>query len=85
MYNDLQYKIAFMDISPEDKKNNYVTYEPTRRIVIDDVNKTEELNINIICDPNATTVSYSNYYLLLNIMFKNMEAPEKDKINEIFK
>jgi len=69
MYNDLQYKIAFMDISPEDKKNNYVTYEPGKRIMFDNVNKTEELNINIICDPNATTVSYSNYYLLFYILY----------------
>ena len=26
-----------------------------------------------------------NYYFMLNILFQNMEAPEKDKINEVFK
>lgn len=68
MYNDLHYKMSFMDISPAEKKDHYITYEPTKRFIYD-LNKTEDLNVNIICDTSAKTVSYSNYYLYFYIIY----------------
>jgi len=67
MYNDLHYKMSFMDIDPAQKKDHYITYEPTQRI--HDLNKTGDLNVNIICDTNVKTVSYSNYYLYFYIIY----------------
>lgn len=69
MYNDLHYKICFMDISPYYKKDNYITYEPSKRVIYNDLNKKENLNINIICDENAKSVSCSNYYLYFYIIY----------------
>lgn len=63
MYNDLQYKIALIDIAPYDKVNKYISYEPGRRRLIEELDDTEELNVNIICDSRANYVSSSNYYL----------------------
>ena len=63
MYNDLHYKFALIDIAPYDKVNKYVSYEPGRRMLIEELDDKEELNVNIICDSRANYVSYSNYYL----------------------
>ena len=63
MYNDLQYKLALIDIPQYKKINNYISYEPGRRRLIDELNEKEELNVNIICDNSANYISYSNYYL----------------------
>ena len=63
MYNDLQYKIALIDIAPYDKVNKYVSYEPGRSRIMEELDDTEELNVNIICDNGANYVSCSNYYL----------------------
>ena len=68
MYNDLHYKISFMDISPQDKKNNYITYEPSERMIFNDLVEKENLNINIICDEKAKAISCSNYYLYFFII-----------------
>lgn len=69
MYNDLTYKIALMDISPGEKKDKYVTYEPGRRIIFEELIGKEDLNVNIICDKNVTTVPCGNYYLYVFILF----------------
>jgi hypothetical protein len=63
MYNDLHYKLALIDIAPSDKINKYVSYEPGKRILIEDLNKKEELNINIICNDHIKCIPSSNYYL----------------------
>jgi hypothetical protein len=39
-----------LDISPSDKKNRYVSYEPARRV---DTLGVEEQNINIICNKSS--------------------------------
>lgn len=70
MYNDLHYKIALMDISPNDKKNKYISYEPGRRIYFEKlINKKEDLNVNIICDKKINSISYGNYYMYMYILF----------------
>lgn len=70
MYNNLQYKIVLMDISPWEKKDKYVTYEPTRRVLMEDlIHREEELNINVLCDKNVKTVTYGNYYLYFYIIY----------------
>lgn len=68
MYNDLQYKWAFNDISPSDKKDKYVSYEPNERKFVEDVQIYNE-NVNIICDKTITTIPYSNYYIYIAILY----------------
>jgi hypothetical protein len=58
-----------MDISDQEKKDKYYTYEPSKRIIFDDLIENEDLNINIICDTSVTSVSYSNYYLYWFIFY----------------
>lgn len=69
MNNDIQYKISFQDLSPNDKYEKYISYEPANRIYYDDIQKEEPLNINIICDKNATQISPSNYYVNVYLFF----------------
>ena len=70
MYNDLHYKISLMDIAPWEKINSYVSYEPGRRVNIEDTtNKLEDLNVNILCDKNVHSMSYSNFYLYFYILY----------------
>jgi hypothetical protein len=69
MYNDLQYKLVLLDISPDEKKNKYVGYEPGARIMYDDISKQEKLNVNIICDTQSTSISFGNYYLYMLTLF----------------
>ena len=68
MYNDLHYKFALIDIAPYDKVNKYVSYEPGRRRLMEELYEKEELNVNIICDNRANYVSCSNYYLFFYLI-----------------
>jgi hypothetical protein len=62
---------------PEIVEDKEIIKIPKKNIVLEPSKKsTEKLR---------TFFENSNYYFMLNIMFQNMEAPEKDKINEIFK
>ena len=66
MYNDLQYKVSLMDVSPWEKTDKYISYEPGKKISISEfLNGTnvEELNVNILCDENIKSVSFGNFYL----------------------
>ena len=70
MYNDLQYKIGLMDISPWEKKDKFVTYEPGKRVlnsVLIKENGTEDINVNVLCDEKIKTVPVSNFYLYLAV------------------
>ena len=70
MYNDLHYKISLMDISPWEKINKYVSYEPGKRVNIEETtNKLEDLNVNILCDKNVYSTPYSNFYLYFYILY----------------
>jgi hypothetical protein len=70
MYNDLQYKVALMDISPYEKKNKYISYEPGKRVYFENlINKIEDLNVNIVCDKKINSISYGNYYMYIYIIF----------------
>jgi hypothetical protein len=72
MYNDFQYKIAFIDIAPWDKKNRYITYEPGRRIFMENLeinNKIEDLNVNVLCNKNVNSIYCSNYYLYVFLLY----------------
>ena len=68
MYNDLHYKFALIDIAPYDKVNKYISYEPGRRRLMEELYEKEELNVNIICDNRANYVSCSNYYLFFYLI-----------------
>lgn len=94
MYNDVLYKMVLMDVNPREKKNNYITYEPSTRLIFNDLVEKENLNINIICDENAKSVSYSNYYLyliifwiamfiVLYLIFKSWKSDYKVKISKM--
>jgi hypothetical protein len=71
MYNDLQYKVSFMDITPWEKADKYISYEPGKKVPISyfNGNNTEELNVNILCDENIKSVSYGNFYLYFYILY----------------
>ena len=58
-----------IDISPSEKKDKYVSYEPGRRIAYKDITDSEDINVNIICDPNIKTTNCSNYYLYFYILY----------------
>ena len=60
--NDLQYKVSLMDIEPWHKRGNYVSYEPVRRVKMEDI-QYEDLNVNIICDSAIQTRGSGKYYL----------------------
>jgi len=67
MYNDLHYKIALMDIPPNEKHGNYVSYEPGRRRLLKEVSAESSWNVN--GDNRVRTVSCSNYYLYFYIVY----------------
>lgn len=69
MYNDLHYKMALMDISPFEKKNKYVSYEPAKRILLEEITNKEDLNVNIICEKDCNAIPYSNFYLFFYILY----------------
>jgi len=69
MFNDLHYKVGLLDIPPNEKKNKYVSYESGKRLLYENVRPQEDLNINIICDKQATSITFSHYYLYMFIMF----------------
>ena len=70
MFYDFQYRIGFIDIPQETKKNNYVGYEPGIRDVIK--NELQPWNINIINDSNhklITSTFDTNSFLIVLITF----------------
>lgn len=72
IYNDLQYKIGMMDLPPWEKDNKYISYEPGKRILMEDLIKTnyiDDFNINILCDKNVISVPYSYYYFYFYIIY----------------
>lgn len=72
MYNHMQYKIVYMDLPPWEKKNKYISYEPGKRVIIEDLannNHIEDLNVNILCDKNIYSRPYSNFYLYIYILY----------------
>ena len=52
-----------IDISPNEKKGKYVSYEPGRRVLFSDIACFENININVITDPTIKTIKCGNYYL----------------------
>jgi len=68
MYNDIHYKIGMMDIEPWNKRYHYITYEPGRRVYIDDV-KHEDLNVNVMCDKNIKTTQPNRFYLYVYLLY----------------
>lgn len=69
MYNDMHYKVGLMDISPYEKNGKYVSYESSRRRIFEELADNEDLNVNILCDKNANSIPYSNYYLYFYILY----------------
>jgi hypothetical protein len=68
VYNDLQYKVTMMDLAPYDKRDKYITYEPGRRVYMDETTY-EELNVNVVCDRNIETAQPSSFYLYVYILY----------------
>jgi hypothetical protein len=79
VYLDIQYKIVLMDLPPSQKKNTFISYQPSdsvfyKKDLVDDI------NINIICNKNVSIVNYSRYYffvlvlvlLLFSILYLNL-------------
>lgn len=69
MYNDVHYKLGLMDISPWEKTNRYITYEPGKRVSYNDMKGDEELNVNIICDNSIDTREHGRLYFYLYILY----------------
>lgn len=68
MYNDMHYKIGMMDLEPWNKSGNYVTYEPSRRVYMDET-QYEDLNVNVMCDRNIYTAQPSSFYFYVYIVY----------------
>ena len=68
MFYDLQYKLPIMDIPPSEKKGHYVSYEPGRRVFMNDI-EVEDQNVNVICDTTITTMKHSKYYWFLGVLY----------------
>ena len=69
MYNDLHYKLGLLDISPWEKTNRYITYEPGKRVFYENMSGDEELNVNIVCDKSIDTREHGKLYLYLCILY----------------
>lgn len=69
VYNDLQYKVALMDLDPWTKTNKYITYEPGKRKNYNELTNNEDLNINVLCDKNSITENPSNFYFYIYILY----------------
>jgi hypothetical protein len=69
MYNDVHYKMALIDISPSDKKDHYISYEPGKRIHVEDCPHKHDLNVNVVCDKTATVIPNGCYYLGCYIIY----------------
>lgn len=68
MYNDLQYKIVFMDLAPWEKTDKYISYEPGRRIHYNNIDTEEDININIICNKH-TSANPGSFYAYFYIVY----------------
>lgn len=68
VYNNLQYKIAFIDLPPWDKKNKLITYEPGKRMIYEEITGNDTININIICE-NSNTTGPSYFYLFFYLIY----------------
>lgn len=69
MYNDLHYKIALMDLSPNEKTDRYVSYEPGTQILFNELENHHDLNVNIICDKDVNYVPPGKFYLNIYILY----------------
>jgi ectoine hydroxylase-related dioxygenase (phytanoyl-CoA dioxygenase family) len=69
VYNDLQYKVALMDLDPWTKANKYITYEPGKRKNYNELTNNEDLNINVLCDKNSITENPSNFYFYIYLLY----------------
>jgi hypothetical protein len=67
VYNDLQYKIVLNDISPEEKKNKFITYEAGKKLDYEMITEKDPMNLNIICKKTITLEP--GYYYLFYFLF----------------
>lgn len=68
VYNDLQYKIALIDLPPWDKKNKLITYEPGKRMIYEEITGNDPINTNIICE-KSNTIGPSYFYLFCYLIY----------------
>ena len=80
VYYDLQNKISILstDLSPNEKYNKLISYEPGKREYINEFNTSEtntsetntsETNINIICDNNIKNCGPGFFYLYCTFIY----------------
>lgn len=69
VYYDLQYKIGLMDLDPWSKQGKYISYEPGKRILYEELKNYEDLNINVLCNKKNITTGTSNFYLFIYILY----------------
>lgn len=69
VYYDFQYKLGIFssDISPFYKKNKLISYEPEKRLHINECSN-DETNINIICNNEIESCNPSNFYFLCSLI-----------------
>jgi len=65
--NDLHYKVLGMDLEPWNKRGKYVTYEPGKRVLFDELPEdgVGDINVNMVCDPKIFSRADSNFYLYI--------------------
>tara|TARA_Y200000002_G_scaffold325255_1_gene287264 strand:- start:304 stop:1221 length:918 start_codon:yes stop_codon:yes gene_type:complete len=69
VYYNIQYKIGLMiDLSPNEKKNKLVSYEPGSRINYNQCN-IKDTNVNIICDNNRNHCGPGYFYFYCYIIY----------------
>ena len=92
--NDLQYKIVAMDLEPWNKRGKYVSYEPSRRVVFEELPEdgAEELNVNIVCDTKVFSRPGSHFYLYIYLAvlavaffayhyYRNLDPPRAKRLS----
>jgi hypothetical protein len=64
VYKHLQYRLtSFTDLKPEERKGNYITYEPGARMDYENITMNDDQNINIICLKGVKTLELSSIFI----------------------
>lgn len=70
VYNDLHYRyFTLNDLSPSEKKNKIISYEPGNNIDITKCTSCKKTNVNILCDPNIKHTSPGKYYFYCYLIY----------------
>ena len=67
-YNNIQYKLVGLDITPSQKNGMLVTYEPGKRVSIEKCKERHDTNVNVICDHMLDRCEPGTAYLYIHII-----------------